>query len=437
MKRTLSIAVLTAVLAMTIVAAGGGTVITQPSGGVANNAITDAKLRDSVGLSVIGRSANSSGDPADIAAASDGEVLRRSGTTLGFGAIAETSVTSLVSDLAAKVAATRAINTTSPLTGGGDLSSDRTFAIASNGIDDTLLRDSSALSVIGRASNSSGDPGDIAAASDGQVLRRSGTSLAFGTVATAGIADSAVTLPKMENRTQATFIGRKSAAGTGAPQEMTASEARTILTIPGALSYTKPASPGNTNISTLGDIDWYFPTSVLNGAGQNGTAYRVKRTGGGVLADGFKWMIGPTFSSATTGSNEIITATASDELYSFSAVNTSTVQGWFQNSFTGTSVGAGMMLRVPARTTTQVLRIYTQHFNDSVQMDAYLTDGSAVAITDTDTSASLSNGIIIYTITFNASTYGAFLVVTIRDTGWVTASSQTNIFFGRIQLGTS
>jgi hypothetical protein len=37
---------------------------------------------------VIGRSANSTGDPADIAAASDHQVLRRSGTALGFGAVA-------------------------------------------------------------------------------------------------------------------------------------------------------------------------------------------------------------------------------------------------------------------------------------------------------------------------------------------------------------
>ena len=51
---------------------------------IANNAVTDPKLRDSAALSVIGRSANSSGDPADIAAATDGDVLRRAGTTLGF-----------------------------------------------------------------------------------------------------------------------------------------------------------------------------------------------------------------------------------------------------------------------------------------------------------------------------------------------------------------
>lgn len=56
-------------------------------GTVPDKYVTDAKLRDSAALSVIGRAGNSSGVPADIAAASDHQVLRRSGTSLGFGAI--------------------------------------------------------------------------------------------------------------------------------------------------------------------------------------------------------------------------------------------------------------------------------------------------------------------------------------------------------------
>lgn len=43
--------------------------------------------------------------------------------------IAESQVTNLVTDLGAKAVSTRLINTTSPLTGGGDLSADRTIAI--------------------------------------------------------------------------------------------------------------------------------------------------------------------------------------------------------------------------------------------------------------------------------------------------------------------
>ena len=54
---------------------------------IANEAVTSAKLRDSAALSVIGRSANSTGVPADIVAGADGRFLRRSSSVLGFGAI--------------------------------------------------------------------------------------------------------------------------------------------------------------------------------------------------------------------------------------------------------------------------------------------------------------------------------------------------------------
>jgi len=54
---------------------------------ITNAAVTDDKLRFSAPLTVIGRSANSTGAPANIAAATDGQVLRRDGTTLGFGAV--------------------------------------------------------------------------------------------------------------------------------------------------------------------------------------------------------------------------------------------------------------------------------------------------------------------------------------------------------------
>ena len=64
--------------------------VTAPAGSgvqtVAANAVTNAKLRDSAAVSVIGRGANSSGDPADLGAA-DGEFLRRVGSALAFGSI--------------------------------------------------------------------------------------------------------------------------------------------------------------------------------------------------------------------------------------------------------------------------------------------------------------------------------------------------------------
>lgn len=60
-----------------------------------NNAVTNAKLRDSVGTSVIGRSANTTGDPSDIVAGTNAHVLRRTGDVLGFGTIGDASITDL------------------------------------------------------------------------------------------------------------------------------------------------------------------------------------------------------------------------------------------------------------------------------------------------------------------------------------------------------
>lgn len=55
---------------------------------IPNDAITNAKFRQSVGLSIVGRSASSTGDVADITASLDHQVLRRFGSTVSFGALA-------------------------------------------------------------------------------------------------------------------------------------------------------------------------------------------------------------------------------------------------------------------------------------------------------------------------------------------------------------
>lgn len=57
--------------------------------------VTPAKITNRAALSVFGRSANSSGVGADIAAGTDAFVLRRSGTTLGFGTIGDASISGL------------------------------------------------------------------------------------------------------------------------------------------------------------------------------------------------------------------------------------------------------------------------------------------------------------------------------------------------------
>jgi hypothetical protein len=192
---------------------------------IANDVIDNSKLRNSGALSVIGRSANSSGDPADISAtASSDAVLRESGSVLGFGTIA---------------------------TGG----------IAANAVTDAKLRQGAALSVIGRSANSTGNVADIAAANDGEVLRRSGTALGFGTIATAGITDAAVTLAKMADLAQSRIIGRAESAGTGVPTSLTPTQVVAIIdgenaTWTGAHSFTgatHTVAPSG-NVTTTGAV---------------------------------------------------------------------------------------------------------------------------------------------------------------------------------------
>lgn len=66
-----------------------------------------------------------------------------------------------------------------------------TWTINENAVTDEKLRDSAALSVIGRASDSTGDPADIAASADKAVLHRDGDALSFSPIDHTYISDFA------------------------------------------------------------------------------------------------------------------------------------------------------------------------------------------------------------------------------------------------------
>ncbi len=210
-------------------AAGGVLAGTYPNPSFAANGVTNTVLRDSVGTSVIGRSAVSTGDPGDIAASADGQVLRRAGGVLGFGAdIPQASIASLSSDLDARQAdiqfqdegtntggagANTTVNFVGPGVSAASSSGTLTVTISTGSatladgdyndvtvsgtgtniqidpgvIGNAELRDGAATSVIGRSANSTGDPGDIAAAADGEVLRRDAGVLGFGSIPIASV----------------------------------------------------------------------------------------------------------------------------------------------------------------------------------------------------------------------------------------------------------
>jgi hypothetical protein len=74
----------TRTLSTTSPLAGGGDLSANRTLSINTNGITDSLLRQGAGVSVIGRSANSTGNVADIVAAADGQVLARSGGVLAF-----------------------------------------------------------------------------------------------------------------------------------------------------------------------------------------------------------------------------------------------------------------------------------------------------------------------------------------------------------------
>lgn len=140
------------------------------------NVVTDAKFRQSAATSLVGRSANSTGNVADIAAASDGQVLRRASGALSFGTV-------------------------------------DTAGITNNAIGNTKIRQGAALSVIGVTGNATANVADIAAGTDGHVLRRSGTALGFGTLAAGAFASNTIPLSAINDVEIQALGGLISAAG--------------------------------------------------------------------------------------------------------------------------------------------------------------------------------------------------------------------------------
>lgn len=186
------------------------------------NSISNASLRQSAGLSVIGRSANTTGNVADITAASDFQVLRRSGTSIAFGSI--------------NLASTNAVTGLLP------------YANFSNG---------SALSVVGRSANSSGVQASIAGTA-GQVLRVTAASvLGFGSLDLQSSAAVSGTLPIANG-------------GTGSNAAI-ASMFERVVTTTGSTVWTKPTSTRFVGVNV-----W-----CVGGGGGGGGAGTADRVGGG------------------------------------------------------------------------------------------------------------------------------------------------------------
>lgn len=299
---------------------------------IVNNAVTDAKLRDSVGTSVIGRSAGTTGDPADIVASADTHVLRRASGVLGFGQItsayvagfseaAQDAVGGILTD-------TAEINFTYDDTG-GTITADLIAA----SVTFSKIQNIATSRFVGRVTASSGsmealtgtqatallDPftstlkGLVPASGGGTAnfLRADGTWVsvaedaqdAVGSILTdtaeidftyndatpsisASLVAASVAFSKIQNISTSRFVGRVT-AGTGSAEALTGTQATTLLDVfTSTLKGLTPASGGGTTNFLRADGNWAAPsagsgtvTSVAVGAGITASPSPITTTG--------------------------------------------------------------------------------------------------------------------------------------------------------------
>jgi hypothetical protein len=228
------------------------------SASLSANSVTNTLLADMAQATVKGRASGAgTGDPSDLTgtqvvailpsftgatssvsgaaglvpqpvAGDEGKWLRGDGVWAagggGGGGGAPTDADFLVRTANGSLSAERVVTDTSRVSWDWGTAGQAKADIVTNSIGNTYIRQSAALSLVGRSANSTGNVADISAtAATGAVLRESGSTIGFGTIATAGIADDAVTYAKLQNISAQYRILGRTTAGAGDAEEITTS----------------------------------------------------------------------------------------------------------------------------------------------------------------------------------------------------------------------
>jgi hypothetical protein len=162
------------------------------------------------------------------------------------------------------------------------------ITLANDSVDNNQLRNSGALSVIGRSANSAGDPADISAtAASGAVLRESGHVLGFGTLAPEAFADNTIAEGRL-NISDVTTKNVSTSAHGFAPKAP--NDTRQWLrgdaswaTVPGRLIVSRELSSGTS--FTTGSTTKFIVAQLIGagggGGGVSGAANQSAAAGGG------------------------------------------------------------------------------------------------------------------------------------------------------------
>lgn len=143
------------------------------------------------------------------------------------------------------------------------------------------LQDSAGVSVLGRSANSSGVLADITAAANDRLLARTGDALSFVQLTAGMVPNSLITLAMMANLSEATIIGRAAGAGTGVPTALSASDVLSIL----GFNLPVVGTPVATTSGTSVDISTSIPswarklTLTFSGVSTSGTSLPLIQVG--------------------------------------------------------------------------------------------------------------------------------------------------------------
>lgn len=248
-------------------------------------------------------------------------------------------------------------------------------SIANNSISDAMLRQSAGLSIIGRSANSTGNVADITAVTDGHVLRLSGTTLGFGTIATAGIANNAVTLGKLAQIANGNFLARISAS-TGDVESVSTAQVKTQL----AVNNVDNTSDANKPVSTA--------QATAIGLKQDKVQYQNEGintgTSGGVTTVNF---VGPGVTVSNSGATNTVTIPGSGYIVGTGtqAVSTTSLTTIATTTLPASSIGA---------TKPMTIRLYGRYLNNTgsnATVKFSFTIGGTTIVTDLNPPAIIAN----------------------------------------------